>query len=197
MRLLSVVLKTEFHIHYSKDPERLTVLGNWGVQALRLTQIIKSPLEILKYLFKRFYASISPSFFFFFFFFNRKRTFLYQRLQFCVISCLSLLIFSLFYFLELGRISSFSKLKSLQKRGWLCPSFRRWWKGKSLKQHGENYYLWTQGGKKKKIESVKQRYLKSDWKFWGNLSLISKCLNNSLYLCTVQRDSLHQKAPCE
>lgn len=66
MRLLSVVLKTEFHIHYSKDPERLTVLGNWGVQALRLTQIIKSPLEILKYLFKRFYASISPSFFFFF-----------------------------------------------------------------------------------------------------------------------------------
>lgn len=65
MRLLSVVLKTEFHIHYSKDPERLTVLGNWGVQALRLTQIIKSPLEILKYLFKRFYASISPSFFFF------------------------------------------------------------------------------------------------------------------------------------
>ena len=47
MRLLSVVLKTEFHNHYSKDPERLIVLSNWGVQALRLTQIIKSPLEIL------------------------------------------------------------------------------------------------------------------------------------------------------
>ena len=64
MRLLSVVLKTEFHKHYSKDPERLIVLSTWGVQALRLTQIIKSPLEILKYLFKRFYTSISPNFFF-------------------------------------------------------------------------------------------------------------------------------------
>ena len=60
MRLLSVVLKTEFHSHYSKDPERLIVLGNWSVQALRLTQIINPPLEILKHLFKRFYASISP-----------------------------------------------------------------------------------------------------------------------------------------
>lgn len=166
MRLLSVVLKTEFHNHYSKDPERLIVLSNWGVQALRLTQIIKSPLEILKYLFKRFYTSISPNFFFFNL--NRKQTFLYQRLQFCVISCLSLLIFSLFYFLELGRISSFSKLKSLQKRGWFCPSFRRWWKGKSLKQHGENYDLWTQGGKiKKKIESVKDT-----WSLIGNSGAI-------------------------
>ena len=59
-----MVLKTEFHIQCSKDPERLIVLGNWGVQALRLTQTIKSPLEILKYLLKRFYASIPASLFF-------------------------------------------------------------------------------------------------------------------------------------